>query len=94
MMGVEVWHMNLNNLTQRYFDVRLDQAVYDTGEYNANLSATVPLEPCTPEHWASYPSIQKDFYRLNIDKWLCLPLNHQFEIKGKYSSVQSQTLKV
>ena len=31
MMGVEVWHVDLNNQSQRYFDVRLEQVVYDTG---------------------------------------------------------------
>lgn len=43
MMGVEIWELDLNNQNKRYFDVRLEQVVYDSGFYNANASTIVPL---------------------------------------------------
>ena len=58
------------------------------------MSQSIPLEPCTLEHWAAYPNIQKSFSRLSIDTWMCMPLNLEVEIKGKYASEVSQLLEV
>ena len=40
---------------------------------------------------SKYP---KMFDRLSIGTWMCLPLNHELLIKGKYAFVVSQTLEV
>ena len=52
------------------------------------------LEPCTKEHWRDYPQAQKNFDRLHMGRWKCLPLDTTFLIYGKYGSKKSSTLDV
>jgi hypothetical protein len=53
MFGVEIWHHNLNE-GNRYFDLVLLNTIYSFGEVQ-NTSISIPLEPCTREHWNGYP---------------------------------------
>jgi hypothetical protein len=46
------------------------------------------------DHWKEYPSIQASYYRLGIDKWLCMPMDLELDIQGKYASVISKTIEV
>jgi hypothetical protein len=43
IFGAELWHHNLTTQTERYFDVRLQQGYYDTGDKNINKTLTIPL---------------------------------------------------
>jgi hypothetical protein len=91
MFGVEVWHHNLNE-GSRYFDVELVNMLYTFGEPQNNPKS--PLESCTREHWSGFPDIQASFDDLSMANWKCLPKNTDYELKGKYSSKDSQTLNV
>lgn len=93
MLGVQIWHHNLNS-NPRYFDVVLKNTFYDYGETNDTNSVVIPLEPCKKQHWVQYPRLQSRYDELNVDYWLCLPLNNTFEIYGKYASVTSKTLDI
>jgi hypothetical protein len=91
---VEIWHHDLNSPTQRFFDVVMRHAEYATGEYNLNTTVEIPLEPCTLEHWNQYPKIQERYTRLKINSWLCMPINTEMEILGKYSSATSKAVEI
>lgn len=90
MFGVEIWHHNLNE-GDRYFDISLVNQNYRYGEYT-DKSKPYTLEPCTREHWRGYPAIQNKFEELSMHFWLCLPLNIDYEIGGKYSSPVQNTI--
>lgn len=92
MFGVEIWHHNLNE-GDRYFDISLVNQNYRYGEYT-DKSKPYTLEPCTREHWRGYPAIQNKFEELSMHFWLCLPLNIDYEIGGKYSSPVQNTIEV
>ena len=94
MFGVEIWHQNLNRNDFRFFNVRMKHAYLETGTHNLNRTVHVPLEPCTVQHWANYPTIQSSFDRLSIKDWLCMPLNSEFDIQGKYASPVSKTIEI
>lgn len=49
MVGVEIWHHDLNN-GDRYFDMVLTSAEFNTGEPQAK-SIEYDLEPCQLSHW-------------------------------------------
>lgn len=36
------------------------------------------------------PTISRDYDRLQIDNWLCPPLNASFDLQGQYSSYLSK----
>ncbi len=91
MFGVEIWHHDLNT-GKRYFDVVLTSKEFHTGEA-LNSSQNHPLEQCTLDHWEGFPEVQKDYERLKMNYWLCLPRNMKYNIQGKYASAFSQTLE-
>ena len=93
MFGVELWHFDLN-AEKRYFNVKMIHAYLDTGEYNDEKTISVPLEPCKKQHWKQYPAVQQAYDRLAVSTWLCVPLDQEYDIQGKYSSEVSKSIEV
>lgn len=82
MFGVEIWRHNLNAPT-RYFDV---VAKLYTEEAGWATTTDLPLVQCTKEHWAKFPSVLKNFDKLQMPYWMCPPIGASYDLFGKYSA--------
>jgi hypothetical protein len=71
--------INLNSMA-KYFDIRMSKVDLVCGiEKNRT---TIPLVQCTKDHWINSPDISSMFKEMNIQNWLCPPLNVSLPIKG------------
>ncbi len=52
MFAIEIFSVNLNNATQRFFDVSMHEQYVSNGEFKAGKSA-VQLVACTAEHFST-----------------------------------------
>ena len=90
MFGVEIWRHDLNS-NKRYFDVVGVLYTQDTGWATVT---NVPLIPCTRQHWAMFPQVEKNYDKLQISWWLCPEIGSSYDLYGKYSSDKSQQLGI
>ncbi len=75
--------INLNQ-AKRYFDLSLIITKIESSQIQS--LTPVATVPCTVEHWKKFPTIQAKFDKLQMNKWLCPPLDFNFTIKGSLSS--------
>ena len=58
MFAIEVWMVDTSG-PQRYFDVQLAWEVMKDNAWGDQTF--INLEPCTKEHWASFPTLVEKF---------------------------------
>lgn len=90
---VGVIGFNLNDPNTTYFDIKLTQKFYKTLFYPIN-STNVPLEVCTPEHFAFGDDVTKFFKKFTINWALCPPINHSLYLGGRATSDLFSTFSV
>lgn len=89
MFAVEILGLDLSSST-RYFDIKFSEKIYKST--NQLSVKTHTLEKCTAAHWSGVPpSTIED---LNIGKWLCPPINSNFDIYGKYISKDYKNYRI
>ena len=59
-----------------------------------NQSVEYQLQPCTKDHWRELANIESIFQKVQMNTWLCMPLDIAPIIKGKYYSDVQSTLDV
>lgn len=69
---------DLYNVTARYVTKMYNNS---TSTYIFS-SLLVPMEKCTPHHFARVSYSKENFYNIGITNWACIPLNKSFQIGG------------
>ena len=96
MIGVEVSGFDLNT-GSRYFDVIMRNSFRKSfmvdGQEDPD-SVVYDLQPCTLNHWQSLPNISATFDKINMNRWLCMPVNATPVLMGKYSSDLQTTFDI
>ena len=84
MLGVEILNLDLTE-GPRYFDVVLKNS-YRSGVDELNSTVYYTMQPCKKQHWQGIPNISSIYDKIEMNKWLCMPMNISAVVQGKYST--------
>lgn len=93
MFAITLFGFDLSNTTYKLFNITLWQSFYGPG-YSFLNETMIPLTPCTPEHLDFGDNVKSVFYKFNMTKSLCPPLNFEFQVGGKPISDISSVLTI
>lgn len=82
MMALGIEHFNLNDPSQRYFDIRFKVIS------SVNKTKTieyVDFQPCSIDSWNITEGITQAYNRLNFNNFLCVPDKLRLSLQGKYT---------
>jgi hypothetical protein len=75
MFSINIFGLDLNNITSQLFDITVLQSYYGAGYTKIN-ETVVPLVKCTNEHFAFDSSISGTFSNFRVDYGLCPPIDY------------------
>jgi hypothetical protein len=98
MFAVGILGLDLNDPTIRYFDFFLLANHIIKGMNNSvgltRSQVSVPLVPCTKQHFSASPDMVANFDTLLSNRWLCPPFNYAFNLYGKFTSLEMEYLQI
>jgi hypothetical protein len=93
VFGIKLFGVNLNDNASRLFDIVMVERHYQNGLIELP-NKTISLVPCTLQHFSLTDEIEKAASTLQIENWLCPPLNYSFSLQGKFTSPDMKEIEI